>query len=310
MNITLPEIKVAGFYTFFLNGVEVFPEPSQNLITDFGWVRLLNMTTVPMSGAVLQVGTGNTPPVASDTALVALLASKTGAGDAVPTNGADTIGTYRGKRYSFAFAQGAVVGNVAEVGFKVATADGSLTSRSLTKDGLGNPAVIVVTAIDVLTVVYELRYYLNRTLSVSGTTSVAGTPTNWTLMAAADNIGMDIANAVIGYKPVSTFNFTYGTGFSMGAVGTDPTGPSSSSTRTLTGVTVNSTLGTVTYTLPFGTGDANQSGGLFGLLIYQHMETNSAMANLGKYKISFSPPIPKDNTKTLAFNITLTFTRL
>lgn len=309
MNITLPEIKVAGYYTFILNGAEVFSAPAKNLITDFGWNRLINLTTQLQTSAVLQLGTGNTPPAVTDTALVALLASRTGVDTNTAINGSDTIGTYRGRRYTFAFPQGAVIGNVAEVGFKVATGDSSLTSRSLVKDGLGNPAVITVTAIDQLTVLYEHRFYLNRTLSTSGTTLVAGVSTNWAIQAGANDIGIDNGTNISGYRPVRIVALSYGNNFVMGSVGNDPTGTNSAVTKSVTGVSINSTLGTIALTYSYTTAEANQTGGVFGLLFWFD-DGNFTMAQVGKYKASFSPAIAKNNTKTLAFTFTFTFSRL
>lgn len=313
MKLDAGEIGVAGYFTFFLNGEKVYEAPSKNLITNFGWDRLFNIDEALLVGStVLQLGTGNTPPAYTDTALVSLLASLTGASANTAVNGTDTIGVYRGARYTYSFAQGAVVGNVAEVGWKPASADASLTSRSLVKDGLGNPAVITVTAIDQLTVTYETRFYLNRTLTNSGTVTVAGVPTSYTIMAAADDVASNPAGRVLGYRVGAVSVTPHGTGFTMGAVGTNPSGGAGTLVALgLSGVVVNSATNTQTFTFTFSTAQGNTAGGILGLRITHAGATvGSLHGQLGTYKVSFSPAIPKDNTKTCAFTLTITFTRL
>jgi hypothetical protein len=322
MNIQGLECGVGGYYTFEMNGVPVFEAPSKNLITNFGWDRFMNLTNVNATTAQIQLGTSNTPPAVTDTALGALLVSLNhGASNtSVATSGTDAVGTYRGQRMSFSFAQGAVIGNLAEVGYKVQAADASLSSRSLIKDGLGNPAVIVATAIDQLTVTYELRYYLNRTLSTTGSITVAGTPTTWTLMAAADAVGVTADLNVYGMTPVRLLgnatgpneSYVVGNTFSMGAVGTNPSGTQVAigSAISLTGVVVNVAAGTVTSTFTLGTGVGNTGTGIFGMRLAWVYSSNNFVASMGVMKLSFSPAIPKDNTKTLAVTITVTYVRV
>lgn len=308
MNIHGIEIGVAGFYSFYLNGELVQECPVKNLITDFGWNRLFALTFAATAPTQIQLGTSNTPPTLADTVLGAFLVSKDSSNALTHITGTDTVGTYRGHSFTYVFAQGAVVGNVAEVGWKVASGDAALTSRSLVKDGAGNPAVITVTAIDQLTVVYQLRFYLNRTLTNTGSVTVAGTPTTWTIMAAANDVPMGNAS-VQGYTPTSAFLVTYGNDFVMGAVGTNPTGTFSTYTLTLTSVTANASTGVITSTYTFAVDDANQTGGLFGLT-FNYKQGAADAGHLGKYKMSFSPAIPKTNTKTLALTTTITIVRL
>lgn len=322
MNIQGLECGVAGYYTFELNGVPVFPSPSKNLITDFGWDRFMNLVNVGATTTQIQLGTSNTPPTAADTTLGNLVASMNhgATNTSVSTSGTDAIGTYQGQRMSFAFAQGAVVGNIAEVGYKVQAADSSLSSRSLIKDGMGNPAVIVSTAIDQLTVTYELRYYLNRTLSTTGSITVAGTPTTWTLMAAANDVPVTADLNVYGMKPVRlmgsatgpNLSYVVGSTFSMGAVGANPTGTQVTigSAISLTGVTVNVAAGTVASTFTLTTATGNTGTGIYGMRLVYCGSSSPLVAPMGAMKLSFVPAIPKDATKTLAVTITVTYVRV
>lgn len=314
MNIDCGEIGIAGFYTFELNGVPVFEVPSKNLITDFGWSRLASLSESLTNTTVVQVGSGNTPPTTSDTALGSLLAQKTGANSASIGTGTDGTGAYSFSRVAYAFSQGAVVGNVAEVGFKVLTGDVSLTSRSLVKDGLGNPAVIVVTAIDQLTVNYELRYY-RAPLDLTSTVTVATVSTTYVLRTASAVGGTASGSGNIGGLHPTRLPLCrhYGSGSTFGAVGTDPTGPStdvSGITTTAVGTTVNPTNIIKTFTTSvIGTTAGNIAGGVNSFL-FSLGGPEDSLGGYGAIKVSFSPAIPKDSTKTLTYSFSFTFSRL
>lgn len=315
MKIAVPETGVAGYYSFLINGEPVSPVECKNLITDFGFSRMLNTSSFTIPDLQVSVGTSNTPPAFTDTALGSPLASVLGSGSATATSGTDTVGTYVGQRVSFAFAQGAVIGNVAEVGMKFASGDSSLSSRSLVKDAGGNPTVVVVTAIDQLTVQYELRQYLNLTLSTSGTTTVAGVSTNWVLMSAG-GAGNFVTDAFFGLNPANMDQTVYGNTFVMGAVGTPPTGNAvTNNTQNITNkvVSVTGGTGTVAFTISWSTSTGNSVGGVYGLLIVPGGTAGLALrpqAGWGATKLSFTPQIPKDNTKTLAMHFTFTFVRV
>lgn len=315
------EIGVMGVYYFFLNGKPVFSEPSKNLITDYGWTRLSNLNVLNNSstsgGATCQLGASNTAPTTGDTALGALIASKQGftPGSTVLGTGSDVLGNYSYSRYAFVFPLGGVVGNVAEVGYKVLNADTSLTSRSLVKDAMGNPAVIVVTAADQLTVMYELRYY-RSSLDITGSVTVAGVPTTYTLRTGSPVSGTSTSTSQLGgLNPTFTTSVShYGTGSTLGAPNTGVSGTQLGLTnRAATGlvITVTPTNTVITFSLgPFSTTEGNSSG---GVLNAQFQFGDGGSVSLGAYgaiKMNFSPAIPKDSTKTITYSFSFTFTRL
>lgn len=313
MNLNCGNVGVAGYYTFELNGVKVFESTSKNLITDFGWNRLFNLTLVAVSSSALQVGTDNTPPAVTDTALGAVLAQKVATSSETIGTGSDTTGNYSYSRYTYVFAQGAVVGNVAEVGWKVASTDASLTSRALTKDGLGNPAVIVVTAIDQLTVIYELRYY-RAAIDSTGSVTVAGVPTTYTIRTASSVSGTAPASLIGGLTPAASTVRHYGTGSVLGpADGGSPSGASTIATSQtpITGLSTNSSTGVVSFTTAvIPTASGNTSGGVVNALITPSGGSSNLLGAYGDIKIGFSPAIPKDSTKTISYSLSFTFTRL
>lgn len=317
MQLTCGDVGVMGLYTFELNGKRVFECPSKNLITDFGWNRLSNLGDAPTSGSVVQVGSSNTPPALSDTTLGAFLAQQAGAGSQTQATGTDGVGIYTESTVAYAFAQGAVIGNVAEVGFKFNTADAGLTSRSLVKDGLGNPAVIVCTAIDQLTVNYTLRYY-RPNFDVTGSVTVAGVPTTYIVRAAQLVAGTSSNSSYFGglsLEVLNTFNH-YGTGSTLGAAGSAVSGSittvSTGATVVSKVITVNPTNTVVTFSTPvIATAVGNSAGGVLNLQFNPASSTGTTL--LGAYgvvKANFSPAIPKDNTKTLQYSFSFTFNRL
>lgn len=309
------EVKVGGFYSFILNGENLFEAPSKNLITDFGWSRLSNLAASNANLTICQVGTSNTPPATTDTALGALLAQVTGNTTVVNGTGTDVNGNYTWSRITFAFAQGAVIGNVAEVGFKVVTEDSGVTSRSLVKDGLGNPAVIVCTAIDQLTVLYELRYYrsafdVTTSLTIGGVSTTvifrdAGTTSNGTGVSSTTIGGLSPTHTVV--------NNHYGTGSTFGAVGVGVSGTATTVAAAAVlnkVVTVNPTNTTVTFsTSVIGTSAGNSTGGVLNAL-WQFGTPVNGLGAYGSAKANFSPIMPKDNTKTVQYSFSYVFTRL
>lgn len=129
------------------------------------------------------VGTGNTAPAFTDTQLTAFLAmfpSTTGSNIEGFSSSQYVAGppAYWSGIFTYNFAQGAVVGNIAEVGCgNTAQTDTQpkLFNHALILDGGGNPTTISVLSTDSLTVTYELRMYLNLTdssynVSINGTT--------------------------------------------------------------------------------------------------------------------------------------------
>lgn len=310
------EIGVAGYYTFELNGKPVFEVPSKNLITDFGWNRIANLGQTNLNGTVLQLGTSNTPPAVTDTALGAFVAQRGGPANGTVGTGTDVIGAYTYTRASYAFAQGDVVGNIAEVGWKINSADVSISSRSLVKDGLGNPAIITVTSIDQLTVTYELRYYRDP-LDVTSSVTVAGVPTTWILRTSTAVSGTSSDLGRIGGLYPSKMDINhFGTGFVLGAPNSAPSGGGGGlavSQQNVVGlvVTVNPTTIVVTLTSPtVAVGSGNSSGGVYGITFFFRDASLQTLGGYGNLKASFSPPIPKDNTKTVNYSFSFTFNRL
>lgn len=260
-----------------------------NLILDNG----LNKFTMDNVATVCAVGTGSTPPVASQTGLQALVGSTTSVQEGV--QGTKTPSPYYGwARRRYRFAQGVATGNLSEVGIGIAT--NNLFSRALIVDGSGNPITITVLPTEVLDVWYELRVYLNEA-DVNFQIQIGAVLHDCVLRPS------DIASQWL------TDNFQDGvfTGFDMNYIrGIVGDGPLGSITQGVPGSLyfANSSLCTI---LPYinnsyyrdtrsvwGLNEGNVPGGVdWGLF----------RSNIGDFKVSFVPPIAKDGTKAL----TLTF---
>jgi hypothetical protein len=159
-----------------------------NLITNRGLVEYWNLPHYGAfdSGAIgasCAVGTGNTTPQVTDVGLASFTAAAggtggTGGGTGYPAPNAqgyvaqvsvpgqpDYVPPYWYMRYIYLFATGAAAGNLTEVGAYPGggSPNADLFSRALILDASGNPTSITVLSDEILTVTWELRFYLDVT---------------------------------------------------------------------------------------------------------------------------------------------------
>lgn len=159
----------------------------QNLITNNG-LNAIGSGAANVFGYAISVGTGTTPPTNSDTQLDSFLAYSFTAGPNGANSSNQTSAPYFAE-YSVEkeFAPGQATGNISEVGFHHSTSGASngtnLYSRSLVKDGAGNPTTITVLADETLRVTYFHRMY-PPVNDVTGTFDLNGTTHSYTLRAA------------------------------------------------------------------------------------------------------------------------------
>lgn len=302
------KLQFEGFFKFVAtkrDGTQrVLADWNKNLILDGGLNRL-------GVGGVLdncQVGEGNTAPDVAQTGLIDLVATTTNAltttaGTNTPTN------TYAWVRRTYRFAEGAAAGNLAEVGIGFS---GGLFSRSLIRDALGDPTTITVLADETLDVTYEVRAYPTMTDSTS-TANISGVDYDFDFRPAqfsgnqsnvADWPEQMIAFLDSGFVTTASFRMSlvpYGTDFALAAVtgfpsGTQLSGAAESTKSFRTAYVSNSyeracrvVFGLSGPTVPIG-----------GLLL---------QSMVGNYQISVTPDIPKDGTKILTLDFTLSWAR-
>lgn len=174
--IKLPHIQFSGRYKLQVRRQGRLIRDTgwfDNLITDEG---LESLGLARDIGAYVMVGTGNAPPLVTDLTLQAQVASHqtNTAPNKSSSTGVETSGTrYGWTRLTMPFAQGVVIGNIAEVG--IGWDSTHVFSRSLV-----NPPISII-AIDQLTVVYELRMYLPTSDVTGGPISIGGQNYNYTI---------------------------------------------------------------------------------------------------------------------------------
>lgn len=215
-----------------------------NLITDGGiwqYHSLPKPSSFDNMGEIVDnvcVGTGNTAPSFSDTQLANYVAKSARGGSGL-NNGtgfvpaASPVPAYWYARGNFQFGTGVAAGNLSEVGafpFGVPWNGGgevvydqtTLFSRALILDGAGNPTTITVLSDEILTVYYELRFYVDTT-DHAFTFNLNGSPITGTYRVM-DYDGYDLG--AHGQQQVSSGNYIGVSVYSgaMGAANSSPSG--------------------------------------------------------------------------------------
>ena len=264
-----------------------------NLITNQGLDRLAVSSTV----LYCSVGSGNSTPIVGNTGLDLKVGSSASKSDAI-ASGAISVAPYYGwSRYSFAFPVNTVIGNLSEVGIGWGSGanNDSLFSRSLIKDGNGNPITLSIVADDLLTITYELRLYPILTDSTGTINTGLGTHT-YTLRAA--NVTKSPWYATFGNYGVlgySSTAYVYPTG--IGDIFNAPSGSWSGYVYTrekATPYVAGSHYRDMV--LSFGIDSGNNAAGIRS---FAWLSDNG----LGAFQVQFEPAIPKTNLQR--FDITI-----
>lgn len=314
VSIPGPSIRVSGEYKFVLNSGTPKEADSgwmPNLVTDLG-LDMLGSSAIGLGAgqdptAWLSVGTGTTTPANSDTGLVTYLASINGRTTVSQVNLGST--TYAGQlTLSWTFAQGAVVGNLAEVGVGRSSGGTNLFSRARIVDGAGVPTTLTVVALDQLTVYYRITNTPVKTDLVSSVV-ISGVTYNYTCrLANATNFMMSNIQYMYSSSPRwpgtgTTITF-YETGSAIGAITSNPSGTIVSNAQYDT-----ETFGTYTngnfyndITLTWGPTKANPVAAIQSMMLHFG---NS----FGNWQWVFTTTIPKTNTKTLTLVVRVSWSR-
>lgn len=289
-------VRVAGEYRMVLNaGTDKEQDTGwfDNMILDNGLNMLGAGQAIMLQNCA--VGTGTTAPAAGQTALTTFLVNRNGKATDTATNVGST--TYAGQSNgTYVFPQGAVVGNLAEVGIGPATNGTNLFSRARIVDGSGTPTTITVVALDQLTVHYRITVTPVVT-DLTGSFLISGVSYNYVIRLALASGFMSTPSCYTGTDrlgSVSTANtFAYSAASVLGAITANPTGtnfPSSSYSNTpyVAGTFYND------VTIAWNSASGNALGGIGAIMICWGNTTA-----MSRTQMSFSPAIPKDNTKTL-----------
>lgn len=274
---------------------EILADWFPNLITDSGLDFLSSTLFIEWCG----VGSGSTAPAFTDTALQTPVGSRI-SGSIVqgPSGGTPGLADfYSSITGTYEFGQNTVVGNLSEI-CTAPLSTGSVFSRALILDGAGAPITITVTAIDILTVTYQLRLYRSIT-DISGSFLISGVTYNTVTRPA--NINAEEMKAWYDYgsrsdAPIDNLGIQAYTG-ALGPV----TGFPSTASGNVTPIGTLSVYSNGSYymdnVINANTAELNAVGGIAAIATYAGSGTSCA------FQTSFSPVLPKDNTKTMSVTI-------
>lgn len=210
------------------------------------------------------------------------------------------------KRFAPGFLSASSNVNITEIGLGAGNNTGVLWTRALIKDSNGNPVAITITPVDYLDVTYILRHYPWQGSDITGQVNIDGVQTDFVMRPANVNqwtfgrlteshpyeggAGVGVGDSITGTSP----GYTYPSTSVLGTITGIPTGssislPSSASNQAPVGLTRK---GIISCTI----NDNNNPGGIGCMLI---------VTTRGSVQISFSPAIPKNNTKIMSISVTV-----
>lgn len=288
------KVNLGGMFRVVLNqgtDREVDSGFFHNLITDYG-LNQLGLTSDGTLHTQCCVGTGTTTPANSNTSIQAFVANSSDRTIDEDTNdGASAYSSH--VLFHWTFAQGAVVGNMAEVTIGKATDGTNIWSRARILDGAGSPTTLTCTSLDQLTVYYKLTVAPVLT-DVSSSVTLSGTAYPYTVrLSDAASFASSPRSMLANEMPMVVADVSvYPSTSALGAITSEPTGSPLSCTTTRVGTTYAADSKYYETTITFGPASGNITGGIgamkirfaSGFLLFQYV---------------FSTPIPKDNTKTL-----------
>lgn len=311
--IKLSKIGIAGKFRMEVlrpdGTVKIDTGWQDNLVTDSGLDSYATAANNSLAFRYIQVGSGSATPETIDTALQTYMA-----GIQIFPELGDTNSGYNNvsPRYYWdeatqTFAVGAVVGNVAELGLASAGTGGVLFSRALIKDAGGDPTTVTVLSDEQLRITYQVRYYLNETDDTyaldlgewSGTvTTRFGKMTSGTAASGFFGGRSFEAGAWPMREPVRVFP----AGSTLGDINSLPSGTPETVERTASFVgSYSSGSYSRTVRIEWTSAQGNLSGGIQALLVI--------FVGHGSRQFHFDTPIPKDNTKKLRLDFTVTWGR-
>ena len=273
-----------------------------NLILDQG-LDFLGMDIHPVYYA--SIGTGTAPPDVAQTSLSAhtAYAAANASGISTFTNlGAPSYASQH--TFSYTFAQGAVVGNMTEVGVGAENKAGKLFSRALIVDTNGDPVTLTLTSIDQLTLYYRITIYPPIT-DQTGSFDIGGITYNYTsrLLSAGNFAGSPYTFYGVFSKVDNSQMF--GPGVALAPI-TATTLSGGTAANTVTGSSGPYVTGTRyrTWTLTHTPTQSVIVGGISGMVVLSTGPYDSM-----RFQFIFDKPIPKTNTQTLVLTLRFSWAR-
>lgn len=261
------------------------------------------------------VGSGNSTPTVTQTALDNFIASTTTTSPGTSSLGGMQVAEepyYWYGRSTWRFAVGVATGNLSEIGLGWGNAN--LWNRALIKDNNGTPTTITVLSDEYLDVFCEVRVYpstssgsfdvIDKFNNIVSTHTYSAMPC---LRVSDSNFGGAAWNA----SAITLGNQTSLSGFFIGS-GVMPTGvttPISSSATKQAQKTVS--MHTITAKGNFSGTEANFShrsfqAAIHGLMCLSRSSSGSNVNQTLGYKWQIDPPIVKTSDMILTYSVTLT----
>lgn len=326
------EIKSCGMQRVQVvrKGVEIIDTGFQKNMLLNGFFNKLTSPTTGFNATDAynrtDVGSGSTPPTATDTQLESRINKKLWSSVPVSVSGGsvnlvDNTLDYTYTR-TFAYTEGEVVGNISEIGTTFnanAQSPDQLDTRALVRDDQGAPTTITVTSDDQLIVTHKLitKYPLD---GITGSFDIGGTTHTWHWWPV--NSTSYYSNQVL-CRPAGETILSMATTYSRLMAGglVSPIMQAGQALPTYSGGFVNPLfdyftgyerkpnpdvmVGTIDFW--FAASAGNLPGGLIGALSLGNNESRGErVASI----LTFDPPIPKDNKHKLTLTMSVSYTRL
>lgn len=283
--------------------LQTFKKDSPEIIQDSGWFSnmILDSGLNKMIGSFSYldyacVGTGTNPVTATQTALQTFLVNSeygTSAGNGI--TGSNPYYCFQRVRYQFTV--GTAAGNLTEVGIREGTS-GTLFSRALIKDNLGNPTTFTVLGDEILQITYELRCYPNQSdIVINNVESSAGV-THTVTIRPANNTSIFAQNYA--YPFTSSF---YTIDIRTGAITASTTSPSGSISGGSTNTLVNITYVQNSFKRQFSTTWSVNNGNS------NDINSCSLAGYMGLFQVGFNPPLVKTSSDILRLDFELSWGR-
>ena len=266
----------------------------KNLILNAGLNR---MGTGSIVNAV-QVGSGSTAPVVTDTALQSYVAGTyTLRGNEY---GYQSSTPYFGwTRVTYRFAEGDAAGNLSEVGVGW-DISGSLFSRALIVDSLGAPTTITVLSDEVLDVTYELRLYPPLTDATFDIT-ISGVTYACVLRPGLVNSSAWEPRNIFSHGATYAYSLLCWTG-DLGTMFESPSGTNFGYVGSTYEPYSNNSLKR-RFNVKWDLDAGNHADKI------KSMSMSQDNPSLGNWQVSFTPVIPKDETKELNLPFEISWAR-
>lgn len=260
---------------------------------------------------VSRIGTGTSAPTNIQTQLDAQVASSTyssAISSSVNSGSPNYITTLT---FGYPYAQGAVVGNMTEIGTGWSSTGATLFSRALILDSSGNPTSITITAIDQLTVYYRLSAIPDLS-DKFGVINIGGVNYNYTLRPR--DIGTYMKSTAMFTNPQIGFP-----GYTFVPLGSS----TSAATTQLSAITTSPALSGVSGTSTAGTYSSNsyfrddvfnwsisQGNATGGVGIFLYGWGGPVQEGTVEYQMRVDTPVPKDDTKTMSLTARIAWAAL